>query len=273
MKESLLSQKEIEAILQEASNPRLKDHNLLIMPMNRTNVLKVTLINELIFIWGDDNTGWNHINQNHLQFQEKPKWRRTKNKDGSNYWQLKRHCFYPISTIPFSVYPSIADSIYKPENKTTKKNTNPDMYDLFTGDYHTIKDGIIPFNLLLYKDTKIIHNLYPTSDKFTPNRILKYKRSGLKGVLNPQDDIVKIEIPYLDHNNRTEYQIVFIQDYNQKKEIIVIERYKTDNSQDNFFITERKLQFDCFSDEVLRSYEFGDLSILEGLILTIDDHS
>jgi len=56
-KKELLSPEEIIRIIEEAAKPHFKDPALMVFARNRTDVIKVSPINQLIFIEGDENTG------------------------------------------------------------------------------------------------------------------------------------------------------------------------------------------------------------------------
>ena len=270
-KKELLSQEEIARIIEESTKQHFKDPNILVIAKKRTDVIRVTPINQLIFIEGDQNTGFKHINQRHMQFQETPNWRKARAEDGSNIWQLQQHSFFSIFTVPIFDYPKIADSIYKSENLTIKENTNPDCYDLFAGNFNSQKDGIIPFKLLLYKGTKIVHNLYPNTIKFTPKRVLNYKKGSVGATYDVMKRKATIQVPYYDRKNLVKYKIVFHQDYFHKKEKIFIERLNYDSKTSNiFFITERHLPYNDFDALRLDVMNISELPNLENIILSIE---
>ena len=267
----LLTPEEIKRITEEATKPHFRDPRLLIFAKTRTDVLRVSPINELIFIEGDDNTGFKHINQRHSKYHERPNWRKAKTEDKANYWQLQKHSLFSTSVIPYFDYPKIADSIYKKENLNIEENTNPENYDLYCGNYKSQKDGTIPFKLLLYKGTKIVHNLYPNSNQFTPNRVLNYKKGVLGATYNVKMCQATIRIPYYDRKKLIKYKIVFLQDYFQKKEKVLIERLNYDNkTSDIFFITERDLPYKEFDQLILARMDFVELPGLENIILSIE---
>ena len=68
-----LTKEEIETILLEAKNPIYKDPRVLTLGRKKSDIVRVSPLNELILINGNAKTGLTHINQRHLQFQEIPK--------------------------------------------------------------------------------------------------------------------------------------------------------------------------------------------------------
>ena len=270
-KKELLSYEEIQLIVAEAARPHFKDPRIIVFSRKRTDVIRVSTINQLIFIEGDVNTGFAHINQRHSQYHEKPHWRKTKGKDGTNYWQLQTHSFFSNSVTPYFDYPNIADSIYKNENLNIEENTNPENYDLYSGTYQSPKDGTIPFKLVLYKGTKIVHNLYPNTNIFTPERVLNYKKGSLSATYSAKNCLATIRIPYRDRKKLIKYRIVFLQDYFHKREKILIERLNYDSkSLEIFFITERVLPYKEFNQFILARMDFIELPGLEKIILSIE---
>ncbi len=269
-KKELLSPEEIKRIIEEATKPHFKDPALMVFARNRTDVIRVSPINQLIFIEGDMNTGFTHINQRHSQYHERPNWRKAKEEDGSMYWKLQKHSFFPTSVTPYFDYPKIVDSIYKDENLCIKKNTNPENYDLYYGNYKSQKDDIIPYKLLLYKGTKIVHNLYPDTDIFTPKRVLNYKKGTLAASYNVKLCQAEIQIPYYDRNKSKRYKILFLQDYFKKKEKVLIERLNGNNTSELFFITERDLLYEKFDSLRLDQMDFSEFPALERIILSIE---
>lgn len=270
-KKKLLSPEEIKRITEEATLPHFKDPSLMVFARKRTDVIRVTPINQLIFIEGDVNTSFIHINQRHSQYHERPHWRKAKAEDGSSYWQLQKHSFFSTSMTPYFDYPKIADSIYTNENLNIEENTNPNNYDLYSGNYISQKDGIIPFKLLLYKGTKIVHNLYPETNKFTPNRVLNYKKGSLSASYNVKLCQATIRIPYYDRKKLIRYKILFLQDYFQKKEKVLIERLNDKKISGLFFITERDLPYNEFDQLILDRMDFSEFPSLEKIILSIEN--
>jgi hypothetical protein len=171
---------------------------------------------------------------------------------------------------PYFDYPKIADSIFKSENKNIEENTNPENYDLYFGKYKSPKDGTIPYKLLLYKGTKIVHNLYPDTNEFTPKRVLNFKKGSLSASYNVKKCQVTIKIPYYDRKKAVRYKIVFFQDYFHKREQVIIEKINENKTLDLFFLTERDLPYKEFDQMMLARMDFIEFPGLEKIILSIE---
>lgn len=270
--DEFLSQDEILTITQEANNPIYKDPFLLTLGRKKTDIVKVTPINELIFFNGNEKTGFIHINQRHLQYQERPKWTKQKDKNGLKFFKLDKPSFFHSSIVPFFDYPKIADTIYKPENFNTQDNKSPAFVDLYSGYFYPKNYEPAPYRLLLYKDTKIVHNLYPITNLFTPNRVLNYRRGTPKGVYEVKSCKYTIEIPYFDHKQIIRYKILFIRDHFKLNEQIFINRFRADGSQYQlFFIAKRTITNQEVDQRVMWQYEFSEYPNLERIILSIDE--
>lgn len=270
MKE-FLSKDEIALIIEEAKNPIYRDPTVLTLGRKKIDIVRVTPINGLIFINGNDHTGFIHINQRHLQFQEVPKWSKQKDKSGLKYFKLDKPSFFHSSIVPIYDYPNIAEALYKPENLNIVDNRTPEFVDLYSGFYHPKHYPQAPYRLLLYKGTKIVHNLYPITNQFSPIRALNYKRGSPKAVHEVKSAKTTIEIPYFDHKKTIRYKIIFNRNQFKKIEQIYINRYRTDGTLSQiFFVAERELLNDTIDQKVLWAYEFSEYPNLERIILSID---
>jgi hypothetical protein len=269
--EGFLTQEEIELVLNEAINPIYKDPTVLTLGMKKTDIVRVTPIHELILINGNTKTGLTHINQRHIQFQEKPKWIKQKDKEGMKYFKLDKPSFFHSSIVPIWDYPKIADELFKPNNLNIIDNRTPDFTDLYTGIFAPKNYEPAPYRLLLYKGTKIIHNLYPITDKFSPVRVLNFKRGTPSSIFQVKTSLTTIEIPYYDQNKVIRYKIIFHHDNYKMIERIFIKRFKIDGTSFQlFYISERQLLVSTIDQKVLWQYEFCEYPTLERIILAIE---
>jgi hypothetical protein len=123
----------------------------------------------------------------------------------------------------------------------------------------------------LYKGTKIVHNLYPVTDQFTPKRVLNYRRGSPKSIYYVKSCKAKIEIPYFDQNKIIRYKIIFQRDDYKKKEQIFINRFHADGTPFQiFYVGQRNLINSSIDQTVLWAYEFCEYPNLERIILSID---
>jgi hypothetical protein len=145
------------------NNPHLKDPHLYIITKKYSDIMKISPIHELILINGNNDTGFEHIRIRHEQWINRPKWIDVQTKTEKDKNKLQDQSLFRKDSTPIVDYLKIADSLYTKENlQTTTKN---EQFDLYKG-LHTHSDNETPkYKLLLYKDSKIIHTLYPQSNK------------------------------------------------------------------------------------------------------------
>jgi hypothetical protein len=268
-----LTSDEINIITQESKNPIYKDSSILTIGRKKTDIVRISPIHNLIFINGNEKTGLTHINQRHLQFQEVPKWKKQKDQNGLEGFILDKPSFFHSSIIPIFDYPKIADAIFDKKNINTKDNRTPAYVDLYSGDYYPKNYDPAPYRLLLYKGTKIVHNLYPITNQFSPIRILNYKRGQTRAELHIQSCTAIIEIPYYDQNKTIRYQIIFQRDDFKKTEKVFIKRFHADGSPFQiFYVAQRELNNTFVDQTVLWAYEFSEFTYFERVIHEIDSH-
>lgn len=271
MKDFLTSE-EISKILLEAKNPIFKDPRIINIGRNKVDIIRVSKIHELVFFNGNDFTGFKHINQRHLQYQEIPKWTKKKDTKGLNSYILDKPSFFHSSIVPIWDYPKIADALYQPENLNIIDNKTPKYIDLYSGLFYPEKYPPSPYRLLLYKGTKIVHNIYPITDIFSPIRVLNYKKGSSSARLEVKSLRSTIEIPYYDHNHKVRYKIVFIREQARKIEQIFIYRFSEEGALlQRFFVAERELLVDTIDQKAMWFYEFSEYPNLERIILSIDN--
>lgn len=267
-----LNNEEISRIIKESNNPIYKDPRIISIGRSKTDIIRVSKIHELIFFNGNDYTGFKHINQRHLQYQEIPKWIKKRDKAGQCSYVLDKPSYFHSSIVPIWDYPKIADAIYRSDNLDITNNKTPQYIDLYMGIYNPEKYPPAPYRLLLYKGTKIVHNIYPITDKFSPIRILNFKKGSPRGTLEVKSLKSTIEVPYYDHNHKVRYKIVFKREQIRKKEKIFIYRFSEDGIiSQRFFVAERELLFDVTDQKSMWFYEFSEYPKLESIILSIDN--
>jgi hypothetical protein len=161
----------------------------------------------LIHFQGNSETGFAHIQERHGFYSEK-------NYFGSG--SLRDPSKFSNQSLPLIDYINIADDVYLMRKKDEKKHPDGDLFDKYTGesDRHTGAGGIKKrFVLILYKDTKIVHSLFPdTHIQKPPKRTLKSfarAKSDVKALKFLANDYWRIEIPYEDERHIIRYLIVF----------------------------------------------------------------
>ena len=200
-------------------NPHLSDPNCFNIGSKHTSIVKVSPITGLIIVEGNEHTGFQHIHSRHEYYSFKPYWVETKSEEVIKKKLQDPSRFNPDS-VPFWDYIKIADSIYKSENINTENNRRLNEFDLFIGP-HIAKDGLQEFyKLLLYKNTKVVHTLYPKSQKYNRKKPKDFNlaRGIVSGNISYKSSIVEIIIPYKDHENNTKYSILVKKNLNVMRE-------------------------------------------------------
>jgi hypothetical protein len=258
-------------------NPQLRDPFLMNITMYPTDIAKVSPVYGLIFPKGNDHTGFDHIHKRHEQWTNTPKWIETKDEQGNVDVRLQNQSLFRRDSTPFFDYCNIAESIYKKENLNNEKNKRPDKFEMYSG-VHIHKDGSNPkYNLLIYKGTKIVHTLYPQSDKNNPERVkgFNYSRGSVSGRWELMNSVLEIKIPYFNHQKIVKY-IVIIRRIPQKNIEMGIVQVNDDagNPWKSIIIGERNIDskngIEGLNQVELIQWQYADLRIFEKKILDIE---
>ncbi|WP_340155509.1 hypothetical protein [uncultured Winogradskyella sp.] len=158
-----------------------------------TSILTVSKKENLIFTEGNEDTGFSHLGNRHNYFSYINYW--TSNDVGIS--KLDKPSKFHPKMMPILDFVKIADDIYKPENKNITKNSRPDTFDKYTGEYIYENDHKETYHLLLYKDTKIVHTMFPQSKKKNQKARTKYG----KGIVT-----VSTKIPEFTHDLLVPYE-------------------------------------------------------------------
>lgn len=234
---------------------------------NFKKVLQVSDVNNLILIKGNKDTCYEHIRMRH------------------NYWttsvypqgeSFQFQGLFPQDTYP-AMFTNIADTIYS-YGKLIKDNVNQGakIFDLYEG--HVIFNGLDKpdkVKLLLYKDTRIIHTMYPQSSKY--NKRKKNRPSGFSfargevKVVQHNSFTKLVFVPYLDTKLRTKYVFIVQKNFVLAKELLTIHVYDDfENLTGLVDLGERDLiHFDGDTSEQI-TYQHTNLKDIERLIMEID---
>ena len=266
---NFLSEVELEQVMQKAKDPIYKQSNLLHFGRAKTDIFKVSPNMGLILIYGNTRTGFVHINDRHNSFNNKPYWNKVI-REGKEYYNLDNPSRFSIKSIPFYDYINIAEELYKKGNLNIKNNSNPEYIDLYEGEVDLGHIESSRYRLLLYKGTKVIHNLYPIENKFTPPQIINFRRGAPSMNHHLKSCVAFIKIPYLDHNNNTIYEVIFRLDEVTKTEKLFIQiNSSTGEPIITKIVGERPISADHISTQRMMSYEFADMSFIEKIISNI----
>lgn len=277
-KEILFSIKELISIEDFANkNPQFRDPMLMNLTKYPVDIMKVSPIQGLIFAKGNEHTGFDHIHQRHERWTSKPKWIESKNKHGNIEIRLQNQGVFREDSIPFFDYCKIADSVYKKENLNTEKNNRPELFEKYSGLF-THRDGkVTQYNLIVYKGTKVVHTLYPQSNKNNPKRVkgFKFTRGSISGSWDIMNSVSMIKIPYLNHEKTIKYVLIFRRVLHKNIEKVIIQvNNKTGKPFKSVVLGERNVDFknhvDGLNQMELMRLQYADLRELEKMILKIE---
>jgi len=213
MESNLLTIDEINLILKESNDPKYQIENLVHIGGTHVTIQRISKKTGLILIKGNDFTGFDHIMYRHHPASKVGHWKIGKPT------KLDNPSMFNLGTVPIYDFLNIADDVYKPENKILEKNKKPEMFDLYIGKSKNKKNKDIEFKLLLYKDTRIIHNLYPQKKSFNKKTVLNQLRQGFSsGSWNTMSSIHKYSIPYYDNLNIERAKVIITLNINNGNE-------------------------------------------------------
>jgi len=274
--EILLNGDEIKEIEEYAKqNPQLKDPNRVnLFGFGHKTIWKISPKHELIIVKGNEYTGFEHIHKRHELWSNTPYWIDIIDKSGKKRKKLQNQSKFRADSLPFWDYPSIADSIYSIDNLDNESNKRPKEFDLFIGQ-HRHKDGSIEkYKLLTYKRTKIVHTLYPQSNKNNGKRVKKFDfvRGPVLVNWNILKSIVEITIPYKNSCNKIKYSIFIRKFLTKHIEECLIYIYNDSGEPERFArLGQRPFEsFESITHEEIR-WQYADLRGFEQHIKSIDE--
>ena len=230
----MLTKREIlEVLVIAAASPELQN------PLNigacsfRTSIFKITPKNGIIFIWGDSETGFNHLHERHSFWSEKYYWKQEGDKVVlDNPSKFKR------DSLPIEHYIRLADELYSKQNLNNEKNKSKELFDLYTG--FVEENGKTKFHMLLYKDTKIIHTLYPHKKNNNKKIHLNLRRGKASGKLWFQPFTGStIGVPYRNNSGDAIYSFQVIKNFDTMIEVWLLINEVTSQSMK---LHERKIE-------------------------------
>lgn len=251
--EDLLTEDEIQQILQESQKPEYNDPFMLHFGRSKTSIFKKSLKTGLILVYGNQDTGYEHIFQRHSQSSRKPYWKDSK---------LGKPTKFSVGLAPIE-YIDLADEIYKSTNINKAKNKRPDQFDVYIGKSDT--DGF-EYTLVLYTKTKIIHSLFlsKNSKPYNLKNELNLRRGWTSATEFILHQVQQFTIPYFDENNIQRLALILRVDINKKQEQWYAQIHNNDGYPfQTHFLSEKKIE--SYIDIPFRrsSLDFEDLSQIE----------
>ncbi len=280
----LLNKKEIEYILKQAGNPVYKIPGAIGFVGNRNplSILKITL-KGLIFIQGNNETGFKHITERHNYFSERIDWiefrdqkgniTEKKDKFGKVEKRLDNPSRFSLKSIPIIDYSMIADDVFSKENVNTVKNKEKDQFDLYIGYSEQLDRKRTRYILITYKDTKIVHTLFPDDRKSKKKKIINLSRGQLSATENPNFyPVILIELSYTNQHKITRYLVIIRRDLKSGLEQFYIQQNTfSGHPNQTMYIGERPTKPDINISNYLMSLEFADFSPLEKIIKQMEE--
>jgi hypothetical protein len=263
MSEIVLTEEEIKEIkISAIRNAVLRNPNVMSVGLEKTSILTISPKNGIIFIQGDSHTGFTHINERHNFWSEKNYWKfeneKTKLDDPSKFSR---------KSMPIVDYEIIADNLFSEENLNIKKNKRIDVFDMYSGFVEEENNGLMKYHMLLYKNTKILHTLFPNSKTHNSKKYINFTKGEMKEKLWSNPLIYTIAIPYQDNIGRVKYSFQITKEFENKLETGILINHKDDVSWELY---EREFKdFDFEND--CKSLEYADLSSVEKLIKKLED--
>jgi hypothetical protein len=273
--EILLTIEEIKEIQEKAFNStNLRQPNLInLFGKSHKTIFNLSYENGLILIQGNEYTGFEHIRRRHEFYSRHSFWKEKTNTIKNELILDKPSKFSPRST-PILDYVKISDKLYKPENLNNSKNKNPELFDMYTGKI-TYHGNTLIYHLLIYKDSKIIHTLYP--DK-SVKKIKKLKGFHFsRGAISVSHDlfshIINIKIPYFDGHNKRRYVISIEKNIPNKVETTTISKCDLSGNLSDLKVILIRKKFSYYKSMGFESvsYEFADLRELEKQMLDLEN--
>ncbi|MFD2872010.1 hypothetical protein ACFS5N_05990 [Mucilaginibacter ximonensis] len=268
MDEQLFSKEELAEILKEATVNENKylDTTVIDGKATEKSINTISLNNQLIFTVGNDFTGYKHLRERHSRFTYKNYWIKTE--DGTI--KLDRPSKFHPDMAPGIDYTKIADAIFAEENKNVTINHRPDVFDKYTGTYAHKDNPPEKYHLLTYKDTKIVHTMYPDKKKHNLKAVAKFGKGHVKATrqLNPENDYADLFIPYEDPEGKTAYSILIRKFYQEQIERVFIQQHGENEAVESLFLLgEREIHdFASFDHPMMSHFQHRDLIDYEKII-------
>jgi len=266
--EILLTAEELFLIEKEANDNLEYYFDTHVIDGNATHISIKTISkkNKLIIIEGNDFTGFKHLNERHSFLSYK------------NYWvpfdenlKLDDPSKFNPNMIPIIDYVKIAEVIFCEENKNITKNNRPETFDKFTG--FLDNQGSEKYHLLTYKDTKIVHTLFPDKKKHNRKRKCRFGKGIAKVSTKFPEGYNDLSISYENNKGKIAYSILFRKYYLEKIERLFIQKHDNEeNIIEQFLLSSRSFEgFEKFEHSDMHEFQNADLSEFEKLINKIDN--
>jgi hypothetical protein len=268
--EKLFTKEELLLIENEA-NSNLEyylDAHVLDGNATEISIKTISKKNQLIFVEGNQYTGFEHFNDRHSFLSFKNYWI---NNDG--IIKLDNPSKFNPRTVPIMDYIKIADTIFCEENKNITKNNRPELFDKFTGVLGS--DLKEKYHLITYKDTKIVHTLFPDKKTHNSKRKCQFGKGISKIITKFPEGYNDLFMPYENSEGKTAYSILYRKYYLEKIERLFIQKHDSEgNPTEQFLLGYRNIEMhEKFEREDMNRIQISDLTEFEKIITEIDERS
>ena len=161
---------------------------------------------KLLFIQGHNDTGLEHINKRHRYYTNE----HSPVKGGF----IITSRFAPDSGI-LEDYTRLSEFLFDQQFKVhPPKNKRPDLFDVYQAKVEF--KGRSEFCLILYKDSTIVHTMFPIEKN---KKVKKYKKQNFR-IEYSEPGFIRGVISYTDSNNKVRFALGIIMDMIAEKEIL-----------------------------------------------------
>ena len=269
--EKLFTEEELDIIESEASSnlEYYLDKTIIDGRATHISIKTISKINNLIFVEGNSDTGFKHLNERHSFLSFKNYWYVN---ETNNFKQDDPSKFNP-RMIPILHYVKIADEIFSDENKNVTKNNKPEIFDKYTG-YFTFNE-IEKYHLITYKNTKIVHSLFPDKKKHNRKRKCKFAKGVSKITTKLPEGYNDLFVPYMNNEGKTVYSILFRKSYVEKMERLFIQKHDINEIPiEQYLLSYRNFDgFEKFERDEMNKIQLEYLNDFERIINEIDDNN
>ncbi|OPB95394.1 hypothetical protein [Elizabethkingia occulta] len=271
--EQLFSEEQLLEIQTKAKNEFEEYHNTYVIDGNttETSIKIISELKHLIFVEGNEDTGFKHFNNRHGYFSYKNYWRISDKKE----YKLDDPSKFRSQMIPIIDYLKIADEIFSEENKNITKNNRPDLFDKYTGSYSYHNNESEKYHLLTYKDTKIVHTFFPDKKKHNPKQKCKFGKEVVTSSLKLPEGFRDLLLPYENEKGIIAFSFLIRKYYLEKKERYIIQRHDEEGKvKEQYVFGERDFEEnEVFDREDMMSLQHGDVTQIEQLINELANNS
>jgi hypothetical protein len=263
MDQELFNIEELRQIAEEAQNPIYSEPNLIHLGSKKLSIIGVAQTNGLIMAYGNEWTGYKHIIDRHSLTSRNPYWNENNKMDNPTKFSLR---LAPIE------YLDVASQIFKPENKDSENNKNPQIFDVYTGTCKYRDGKEIEYRLITYKDSKVIHTLFINGNKkpFNKKKILNLRQGWVNASHDIKNCIQTLHFKYFDHNNIALFEVVLRYSEVKKSEKWYIQVNLEDGSPYlTTLIKESEVESELPVPFKMNRLDFSDVSWIEKVIKKI----